>query len=306
MTDLFLLATGGVTVSKSRARVPGCRSLITYAPLGDGLPPAQIRRLLSGAPGGPEPRLHSAAVVENARLLPVSEAQRLTVAADFEAERGELSTLPKPMWLCSSPTLCSPHRHVCTGVLGPAFDAYKRIHVLELRDGTERGGPVAGAPEAGALARAAEAFLCADYATTRVRWEELSRTERARLLAFDGVLLWFQVHGSNMRAAGAEGEFSRLHDVLSAATPEQWDALHMPEAGHWPWAVEFTEQLRAEERVLDELAECFDHDTWTALSETGRLRALEIYRAWGSHYPDSVMDALATAGLLVPGRLTAG
>ncbi|WP_405497522.1 hypothetical protein [Streptomyces sp. NBC_00096] len=299
MTDLYLLARSAPVFSVTRIRVPRARSLVTYGPPGGGMSAADVRLLASGGSSGPAPYVHSGDAVDNMRLVPVSDAELAAAEREVAGAGGELATLPESMWLCASPTLCSASRHVCTGVLGPAFDDYDRIHLLVCE------GPAAFPNDVvESLARQTDAFLEGDYATTRTRWEGLGQAHRARYLAFEGVVLWHQVHSCQVRTSGAEGEFIRLYEFESVMTREHRDTLASGAADHWPWARAFIAQLEAEQQVLTGLERHFDPAVWTGLSEVGRMRALEILRGWGSHYLDTVEDAITAAGLVVPGHLT--
>ncbi|MFI8105919.1 putative adhesin [Streptomyces sp. NPDC086023] len=300
MTDLYLVAHGSSASLPTRARVPRGRSLVTYAAPGDSLSTAEIQLVVSGAASGPEPLVRTADAVPNTQLFPVTDGELSGIRAQFGTSGGELATVPQPMWLCASPTLCSASRHVCRGVLGPAFDAYERIHVLACRGGTKTRNAVAES-----LARETDAFLAGDYAATRAHWDGLDQLHQARYLAFDGVALWYQVHGCRLRASGAQGEFRLLHDFESFLPKEHRNVLlAYGDAEDWPWATEFMAQVRAEEEALTALERDFDPSAWTGLSAAGQLRALEVYREWGTHYLDSLQDSLTAAGLVVPGHLT--
>ncbi|MEV7417064.1 putative adhesin [Streptomyces sp. NPDC089919] len=300
MPDLYLMAHGSAASSDTKALVPPERGLLTYAPPGDALTTAGIRLVVSGAADAPGPRLHTGAVVPNTQLFPVTGTELATVQAEFDPERGELATVPQPMWLCASPTLCTAARHVCAGVLGPAFDAYDRIHVLACRGGAAPDDAVTES-----LAGETDAFLAGTYPQTRAQWGRLDQVHRSRYLAFEGVALWYQVHSCHLRAAGDPGEFHQLHEfetVLPRASRAVLDAC--ADGDEWPWAAEFMAQVRAEEEALTLLERDFSPTAWAGLSEAGQLRALAVYRSWGTHYLDSVEDSVAAAGLLAPGRLT--
>lgn len=295
MTDLYLMAHGSDPSLGPRARVPAGRSLITYADPGTGLSTTELQLIASGAPGAPAPRVRSGTMVANARLFPVTDFELATVYAHFSECKGELMTVPRPMWLCADPALCSASRHVCAGVLGPELAAYDRIHVLACRGGAQSRN--AAVEE---LAKETDAFLEGTYATTRAQWAALDQTRQAGYLGFEGVLLWFQVHSCELRAAAAQGEFSRLLDFQSAMPKEYRDVLLHASAGAWPWVTEFMDRMRAEQQALVDLEQHFDPAVWTGLSETGQQRALQVYRLWGPSYVHSVQSALVSAGFVVP------
>ncbi|MGP3690530.1 putative adhesin [Streptomyces sp. IBSNAI002] len=299
MTDLFLMAHGTAPSLGPRVRVPAGRSLAFYADPGTALSMTEVQLVVSGADGAPAPRVRSGVMVSNTQLFPVSDFELSTAYAHFSECKGELMTLPGAMWLCTNPSLCSGLRHVCGGVLGPDFAAYDRIHVLACRGGAESANSVLEA-----LARETDCFLASNYAATRAHWGTLDQTHQARYLGFDGVLLWFQVHSSELRAAGAVGEFHRLLDFQTSMPKEYRDLLLGAGNDAWPWIKEFMDQLRTEQQALVDLERSFDATVWSALSEPGQRRALEVYRLWGPSYLDSVEDAITAAGLVVPGRLT--
>ncbi|MCX4781799.1 putative adhesin [Streptomyces sp. NBC_01264] len=299
MPDLFLMAHGSTPSLGARARVPAGRSLVSYADPGTALATTEIQLGLSGAAGAPAPRVRSGAMVANAQFFPVTDFELSTVYAHFSECKGELMTLPGPMWLCTNPALCTGPRHVCGGVLGPQFAAYDRIHLLACRGGAESGNSVVEA-----LSKETDAFLEGNYATTRMHWANLDQTHQTRYLGFEGVLLWFQVHSCELRAAAAVGEFHRLLDFQTAMPKKYRDVLLGAGDDDWPWVGEFMAQLRTEQQALVGLEQCFDSTVWSALSEAGQLRALEVYRLWGPTYLESVEDSITAAGLVVPGQLT--
>ncbi|MFE9566492.1 putative adhesin [Streptomyces sp. NPDC006487] len=300
MPDLYLVAHDSPSSPETKALVPRDRSLVTYTPPGDSLSTTEIQLVVSGAADAPEPQVHTGDVVPNAQLLPVAGAELSTAQAQFDAGNGELATVPEPMWLCASPTLCTASRHVCRGVLGPAFEAYDRIHVLACRGGAKPRNAVAES-----LDRETAAFLAGNYPATRAHWSRLDQVHRSRYLAFDGVALWYQVHSCHLRAAGEPGEFHQLHDFETVLPRASRAALlACGDADDWPWAAGFMAQVRAEEEALTALERDFSPAAWVSLSEAGQLRALDVYRAWGSHYLDSVEDSITAAGLVAPGRLT--
>ncbi|MCX4775273.1 hypothetical protein [Streptomyces sp. NBC_01264] len=129
----------------------------------------------------------------------------------------------------------------------------------------------------------------------------MDETERSRYLGFEGVIVWFQVHCSYLRAASTEGEFSLLQDFQSVMPKDYQEILRAAgDTDEWPWVIEFKARLRAEQEVLVGLEGAFDPAVWSGLSEAGRARAVEIYRQWGPSYLESIRKAIRNAGLIVP------
>ncbi|MCB5164659.1 hypothetical protein LG634_07405 [Streptomyces bambusae] len=271
---------------------------MTYGPPGQAVSTTELQLVVSGSAGRPEANARTSGAVTNLQLFPVSDFELSTVYAHFSDCNGELRTVPQAMWLCTSPKVCTAAGHGCDGVLGRAFAAYDRIHILACRGGADSGNAVVEA-----LIRETSAFLDADYATTLAAWERMDETERSRYLGFEGVILWYQVHSGHLRAAAAEGEFALLQDFQSAMPKDCQEILRAAgDTDEWPWVLEYKARLRAETEFLVDLERSFTPAVWSGLSEAGRTRALEVYREWGPGYLDSVRTALRRAGLVVPGQ----